>query len=111
MGQQLPKREARQQILELTLAAIWVVVIDVASAFIGPRFFYTTNYNRRNFSLLLVAIFVVPVYFVVMWRMKRRAARVEFRREKSLCINCGYDLRGNVSGACPECGEQVENSN
>ena len=26
------------------------------------------------------------------------------RREKGLCSRCGYDLRGNVSGVCPECG-------
>jgi hypothetical protein len=23
------------------------------------------------------------------------------------CIRCGYDLTGNVSGACPECGAEV----
>ena len=25
-----------------------------------------------------------------------------------LCQNCGYDLTGNVSGRCPECGTAVE---
>ncbi len=24
------------------------------------------------------------------------------------CANCGYDLTGNVSGRCPECGNTVE---
>jgi len=110
MGQKLPNREARRQILELTLVGIWAIVIDVASAFISPRFFHTTNYNRRNFALHLVVILVVPVYFVVMWRVKRRAARVEFRRKNGLCVICGYDLKGNISGVCPECGEQVENA-
>jgi hypothetical protein len=23
------------------------------------------------------------------------------------CRNCGYDLTGNVSGVCPECGERI----
>ena len=23
------------------------------------------------------------------------------------CQNCGYNLTGNVSGRCPECGEHV----
>jgi multisubunit Na+/H+ antiporter MnhB subunit len=23
------------------------------------------------------------------------------------CLNCGYDLTGNVSGVCPECGEKA----
>ncbi|UCE58114.1 MAG: hypothetical protein JSU63_11775 [Phycisphaerales bacterium] len=29
------------------------------------------------------------------------------RRRKGLCIVCGYDLTGNVSGKCPECGTEV----
>lgn len=27
------------------------------------------------------------------------------RRKRGLCIRCGYDLEGNISGTCPECGE------
>jgi hypothetical protein len=41
-----------------------------------------------------------------LWRvltMRRRTRRR--RRERGLCAGCGYDLRGNVSGVCPECGE------
>jgi hypothetical protein len=30
-----------------------------------------------------------------------------FRRE-GLCVSCGYDLTGNVSGRCPECGAACE---
>ena len=106
----LPKREARQQMLEFTLLAIWALVIAAVGAFIGRRLFHTTNYDRRGFGTFLAMIFGVPVYFVVMWRTKRRAARVELRRTNGLCVNCGYDLKGNVSGVCPECGEPVENS-
>jgi len=28
------------------------------------------------------------------------------RRRKGRCVRCGYDLTGNVSGVCPECGER-----
>lgn len=104
----LPKREARQQMLEMMLLGIWALVIAAVAAFIGPRFFHTTNYNGRGFAILLGIIFGVPVYSVVMWRIKRRAARVEFRRKNGICVNCGYDLRGNTTGVCPECGEPVE---
>jgi hypothetical protein len=31
------------------------------------------------------------------WRRRRKARR-------GLCARCGYDLTGNVSGVCPECG-------
>ncbi|MCP4590376.1 MAG: hypothetical protein GY842_06515 [bacterium] len=29
------------------------------------------------------------------------------RRRKGLCLKCGYDLTGNTSGVCPECGNGV----
>ena len=29
------------------------------------------------------------------------------RRKKGLCLECGYDLTGNVSGICPECGKRI----
>lgn len=28
------------------------------------------------------------------------------RRRKGLCITCGYNLTGNESGVCPECGSE-----
>jgi len=29
------------------------------------------------------------------------------RRKKGLCLHCGYNLTGNTSGVCPECGERI----
>ncbi len=29
-------------------------------------------------------------------------------RRKGLCLKCGYDLEGNVSGVCPECGAEIK---
>lgn len=29
------------------------------------------------------------------------------RRHKGLCVKCGYDLTGNLSGVCPECGGEL----
>jgi len=29
------------------------------------------------------------------------------RRRKGRCLKCGYNLTGNVSGVCPECGTEV----
>jgi hypothetical protein len=34
-----------------------------------------------------------------------RAADVERAVNPAICKRCGYDLTGNVSGVCPECGE------
>ena len=29
------------------------------------------------------------------------------RRRKGLCVGCGYDLTGNVTGVCSECGQPI----
>ncbi len=29
------------------------------------------------------------------------------RRKRGLCVRCGYNLTGNESGVCPECGAEV----
>ncbi|MEE9128820.1 MAG: hypothetical protein V3T84_02295 [Phycisphaerales bacterium] len=34
------------------------------------------------------------------------AVRRVIRRKRGHCINCGYDLRGDFSAGCPECGWQ-----
>lgn len=35
---------------------------------------------------------------------KRRNRRARLARKEGYCRVCGYDLMGNVSGICPECG-------
>jgi hypothetical protein len=52
----------------------------------------------------------VPHWFVmtlcgippVAWTIS--AWRRRSRRRPGVCRSCGYDLRGNISGVCPECG-------
>ena len=34
--------------------------------------------------------------------------RRTLRRNSGLCISCGYDLRGNTSHFCPECGGRLD---
>ncbi|GMU83045.1 MAG: hypothetical protein AMXMBFR47_29160 [Planctomycetota bacterium] len=44
--------------------------------------------------------FGIPMIWL--WRRNRR------RIEPGCCANCGYNLTGNVSGRCPECGAVTE---
>lgn len=32
------------------------------------------------------------------------------RQKKGQCVSCGYDLTGNTSGVCPECGARVNDN-
>jgi hypothetical protein len=52
---------------------------------------------------LLLAVFGVPT--TVSWC---RAWREDCRMSPGHCQNCGYDLRGNVSGRCPECRTAID---
>lgn len=55
-------------------------------------------------AIVVLANVLALLYWIVqaccLWRDRRR-------RAAGLCIRCGYPLRGNVSGRCPECGTGV----
>ena len=47
----------------------------------------------------------LPLYrSVARRRLRARERRNQHLRSLDLCPSCGYNLRGNVSGVCPECG-------
>ena len=53
---------------------------------------------------LIFAVFAAwPVHRMLFGRLLRR----RYRRKHGLCRQCGYDLTGNVSGVCSECGVQT----
>lgn len=53
-----------------------------------------------NWTLFGFAVLSGLLGLLILWLCGRRA----FRRRRNLCVECGYDLTGNVSGRCPECG-------
>ncbi len=57
--------------------------------------------NRWHFEVMCpywLLVVVVGVPTAVLWWLDRR------RFPPGHCPRCGYDLTGNVSGVCPECG-------
>lgn len=63
---------------------------------------------------VLVVSWTIPVAMCVLFATYPPIALVcgplrRFRRRRrGLCMKCGYDLTGNVTGVCPECGTKVE---
>jgi hypothetical protein len=51
--------------------------------------------------LMVPALFLLPVAWLV------SALRRRYRQWTGRCQSCGYNLTGNTSGICPECGETV----
>ena len=41
------------------------------------------------------------------WQYCQQRALVRHRIAVGQCPACGYDLTGNVSGVCPECGRKI----
>lgn len=57
--------------------------------------------NRLQFATpigILFLFFLIPTVFLF-WLDRRRIP-------PHCCQSCGYDLTGNLSGVCPECGEK-----
>lgn len=57
--------------------------------------------------LVTVLLSVLSLYLLYRAVRRRRMWRAASRRAQNRCARCGYDLRGNTSGRCSECGEVV----
>lgn len=90
---------------------IWVRVAVAENTLSDGFIWWKFHYDRGGYpgdvrwiassfpAWILVAPASVPL-FICLWR--RRALR--YRQTHSLCMRCGYDLRGSTSLRCPECG-------
>jgi hypothetical protein len=64
----------------------------------------TRTWLMFPFRLFAGVFLLLPgVRYVVIPIVKRLRAK----RRHGLCKRCGYDLTGNVSGVCPECGSRI----
>lgn len=65
--------------------------------------------SSKNGSKTICAQY--PIAFVIavlgaytLLSLRRAIVRRYKRRKPNECLNCAYDLTGNISGTCPECG-------
>jgi hypothetical protein len=68
------------------------------------KIFWYTVYGMPNW-LLTVGLLIYPTIAFIRGPLRRWSQRR--RHRQGLCTNCGYDLTGNTSGVCPECGHAV----
>jgi hypothetical protein len=79
------------------------------------RFDFTGPTQESSWTFLLVSLprltMLSPLPFVLLLIGSMLAIRGRRRRAGGgLCVKCGYDLKGNVSGVCPECGDRVQSN-
>ncbi len=69
--------------------------------------FSYSSYDGTRYQLILLAVLLALYPAVAFIRGPLRRYR---RRRGGLCVKCGYDLHGNESGVCPECGTNLKQS-
>ena len=72
--------------------------------------FQATGYSQvfvsLDFLVLAMAAALVPAIHVIGTRLRNSS-----RRRHGRCVSCGYDLTGNESHTCPECGTPTTKQN
>lgn len=62
----------------------------------------------HRLSVPYLAIVSATMTLPIAWLASfARTTRCRRRRRQGKCLRCGYDLTGNISGTCPECGTAV----
>ncbi len=49
----------------------------------------------------------IPICLVLLFWFLERVGFLPRRYQPGHCPNCDYDLTGNLSGRCPECGSKI----
>lgn len=61
----------------------------------------------RQRTLPIWLLLIIFVAYPMLWLTTHGPLRRYRRRRRNQCVKCGYDLTGNVSGVCPECGHRT----
>ena len=94
---------------------LWAGGFGVSRARLFPPFFSLPHFYRAGLAdwrlelplHLPFLVFATPL--AALWMYPRLPfTRRRWRRKHGLCVTCGYDLTGNESGVCPECGVEVQ---
>lgn len=84
---------------------------DYYDEVIGPTN-VTYPSGLRSFSALFVSygtLIFLTALLPAIWgfRLRRRQIWRNYYRQNGRCTSCGYQLTGNTSGVCPECGKPI----
>ena len=67
----------------------------------------TIRMSGVRFQILVVVAVMIAYPVITVIAGRRMQLRRRIRASRGLCETCGYDLTGNESGVCPECGESM----
>jgi hypothetical protein len=96
--------EYRSAMAEFVLAA---AIGCIASFFLGPLNDRSAPDAEVTFALLSAPLVIVVSFLevAIAFASVRRIRLITDVEQP--CLKCGYNLTGNVSGVCPECGTEI----
>ncbi|MGB0716927.1 MAG: hypothetical protein ACPGXK_13680 [Phycisphaerae bacterium] len=102
-----PKSVAWSAALVLAPVSFLVIVVGLWLVSVGAQ-----PVLGRIPDLLLVVIVTFASLFGTGWVATSTYNRLRWQRvDYPACYACGYDMTGNTTGACPECGTLVSFKN
>ena len=75
--------------------------------------FHVGNLELSRYREYSVSLSTFVILFVGVPLFCRRRIAMDLRRQliekgEPICLQCGYDLTGNLTGSCSECGAAIE---
>lgn len=91
------------------VAGAGIILVVIGSQDTIAKTVHTFIWFMVVWILVLVICWTSGVFLLYVTALPRRIMRERRRRRLAggQCLICGYDLTGNVSGVCPECGRSV----
>ncbi len=92
------------------LSGLWIdLALDLAilAAGVGSQSGDDSVLLASGFGLLIAVIMLGPLLIPLCGSSKSMALLARFP-PSCVCRMCGYDLTGNVTGVCPECGTAIK---
>ena len=104
------RRFQRHKIVFGAITRGMLILVILAMGY-GPldRWLSGTNTFHQINWLFYVSSRALGLFVVVGWTARR--LKTKLRAKEGCCNVCGYDLRGNLSGICPECGTLIAPTN
>lgn len=85
----------------ITRSIIILIILAIGYGPLDRWLAVTKTFHQFNWAFY-AASRVLGVIVVGSWTAKR--LKIRLRAMEGSCKICGYDLKGNLSGICPECG-------
>lgn len=92
-------------VLGLITFGLYITITLTFVAYPEPSHLYSLIAPIVFLEVVIICFLLAPLWFAVIAYRRNRYERIV--SDRPICSECGYDLTGNESGVCPECGTEA----